>query len=193
MRPEIFPTPTYPEVKKIPYLKEYPKDFGNEAAEKMAVEFFSSMPLCKEVKRASEYDDKKSGFDLILTLENGSKIAVDITSSENIKRQRKKILKIIKNPFVIEHNNKGEVVDKTKMPLILFVYDKKEWGNSYNSFLNKDTKNPLEKININKNIERFLFCAIQCLEHEKYYNPLYEEIYDPPLKILTKYYNLYLH
>ena len=64
------------------YLKEYPKEFGNEAGEKMVSKLLESMPGCSLVKESSEYDDQKEGrFDLIMELENGSRLAIDVTDT----------------------------------------------------------------------------------------------------------------
>lgn len=186
--PELPASIEYPPLEKPPFLKEWPKDFGREEAEKMAGQLIQSIPGCRVVRESSKYDDQKKGFDRIIELVNGSRVAVDITSTTELERQKKKIEKVFKTPFVQEHNNKGEVIDQTKMPLILFAFNKSKWGQAYNEFLEGKGKNPLDNLNQKKYQLNFLFQAIKCLEIQKYYHPKFEEIYQPALEVLTKEY-----
>jgi len=148
-----------------PHLKEYPEDFCKEAAEKMAVELIESIPEINSVKRASKYDDQESGFDMIVEFEDTSKLAIDVTSTEDYERQREKVLKVMgmskkspkKSPLVQEHDNNGQIIDETKMPLVLFSYNKIKWGESYNDFLNGKIDNPLKGIDQEKNLKNFFF------------------------------------
>ncbi len=169
------------------HLKEYPKEFGNDTGEKMVSKLLETMPGCSLVKESSEYDNQKEGlFDIIMELKNGSRLAIDITDTANPERQEEKIKKIIKKPLVVEHNDKGQVVDDNEMPRVLIKYDISTWGKAYNNFLKGETNDPLEKIDQKEYLTKFRSQIIQCLEAQKYYHPRFNEIYQPILELLKK-------
>jgi len=163
-----------------PHLKEYPKDFGNGAAEEMAAEFIELIPGINSVQRSSKYDDNKNGFDMIVEFENESKLAIDVTSTDDCKRQKEKIKKITgepgKTPLVQEHDNNGQIINEIKMPLVLFVYKRTEWGKSYNDFLAGKIDNPLKNIDQEENLKKFFTQTIMCLENQTYHYPRFKEI-----------------
>ena len=187
MTEQFRPSMEQPE-KEGPRQKESLEDFGKNQGEKMAAGLIQSIPGFKVVKEVSKFDDQKSGFDRIGELENGARLAVDVTSTENPKKQEEKINKIFKTRFVQEHDNDGNLINKTKMPLVLFAYNKTGWGEAYNKFLKGEGKSPLDNIDKKNYQLRFLSQAIECLKYQKYYYPRLEEIYNPVLEELKEEY-----
>lgn len=166
-------------------IKEYPKEFGNDAGEKMVANILENVPGCESIKESSRYDDQIEGrFDVIMNLENRLRLAIDITDTTDTERQKKKVKKIIKEPLVVEHNDKGEIIDHNKMPRVLVKYNMPEWGKAYNKFLEGKTGDPLAEIDQKKYLKTFQSQIIECLETQKYYHPRFNKIYQPIINFL---------
>jgi hypothetical protein len=168
-------------------IKEYPKEFGNDAGEKMVANVLENIPGCESIQESSKYDDQIEGrFDIIMDLSNGSRLAIDITDTSDPERQKEKIKKIIKEPLVIEHDDKGQIIDYNKMPRVLVKYDMPRWGRAYNNFLAGKTSNPLDGIDQENYLKMFHSQIIECLETQKHYHPKSDKIYQSIINFLKQ-------
>ena len=159
---EKAPTPVYDE----PNPRESSGDFGKEMEEQMVARLIKELPGYETVKGSSNFDDKDTHVDMLISFENGSELAIDATCTENPKEYIEKTRETLKNPIIQEHDNNGRVIRQDNIPKAIFSFNKLNWGKAYNQFLKGEIDNPLEGIDQIESIKEFKRQVKECFKNQ---------------------------
>jgi len=168
-------------LESIKIEKREHKEFGQEEAEEMAREFLDKDFDCfRRVWRASEYDDKKQATDLIAELKNGDRLAIQFTITTEPGKPEEKIARALKRSTIELHNDKGQIVDERRTPVIMIHQDKLEWVAAHSQFLQegREGESPIEYFADRAIIKKdFLDQMISFLEGQAKIHPRKKEIF----------------
>lgn len=112
---------------------EHQREFGNEESEKMLEAFLPRfMPGVERAEHASKFDDEKVGIDIIAYLNNGVRIAIQWTITDSFERRKEKVFRLLRNPFVVLHDDHGRPTSNEKIPIVMLYTPKEIWGKAWN-------------------------------------------------------------
>ncbi|MEK7536124.1 MAG: hypothetical protein AAB590_03920 [Patescibacteria group bacterium] len=153
--------------------KEYTLDFGNELEEVIATLLEGNAGF-SEITHASKWDDQFGKVDLIVTLTNGEKLAVQLSATDSPEVMRKKLDYIVRNPLLTEqHDDTGKVVSNEIMPIALVGIDKNKWAKP-------------ESVNKKKEVRAMIERMIQSLTFAKGYRRDKPQLFDTRIKALEQ-------
>ena len=125
--------------------KEYKASFGNEL-EELIITLLEEKAGFLEITHASKWDDQFEKVDLIVTLANGEKLAVQISATDSPQIMRKKLDNIVRHPTLDAlHDDEGNVVSKETMPIALVGLAKANWAKDKINQA-KETRNIIERM-----------------------------------------------
>lgn len=172
----------------------YKEDFGH-ILERMMQQVLREIPGVSEVFTSSEYDDKRAvgeKIDIIVCLNDGGKVALQVTASDNDATREAKFRQLLRNPVLQElHNDKGSVILKELIPRGIASAKRAVWGGAYDASLKQGVSFQgsllpnarLEKIGL---LERIIFSMEAAKMSAKKHQPSHEALFNDRIHALQQ-------